>query len=42
MNIFRLYVVKIVYVENFELIGCINVIVKFIILKSFVNVFDLY
>lgn len=42
MNIFRLYVVKIVYVVYFELLGCINVIVKFIILKSFVNVFDLY
>lgn len=42
MNIFRLYVVKIVYVENFELIECINVIVKFLILKSFENVFDLY
>lgn len=42
MNIFRLYVVKIVYVVNFELIGCINVIVKFLILKSFENVFDLY
>lgn len=42
MNIFRLYVVKIVYVVYFELIGCINVIVKFLILKSFENVFDLY
>lgn len=42
MNIPRLHVVKTVYAENFESTGCINVIAKFLISKSFENAFDPY